>query len=104
MPGPNRGEIWIVDLGLAAKIRPCVVLSIPVSDEDRALTTIIPHTTSGRGSRFEVSTTTRSLKAGVFDAQNVVTVPLAKLIRKVGQLSDEEFVHVEAVVRRWLGL
>ena len=49
-----RGEVWIVDLGMVAKIRPCLVLSIPSDDEnDRALTALIPHTTSTRQSRFE---------------------------------------------------
>jgi mRNA interferase MazF len=54
MKNAERGEVWIVDLGLAAKVRPCLVLSIPSEDEDRALVTLAPHTTSPRGSRFEV--------------------------------------------------
>jgi mRNA interferase MazF len=29
MVNPDRGEVWLVDLGLAAKTRPCVVLSVP---------------------------------------------------------------------------
>lgn len=28
MPKANRGEIWLIDLGMAQKPRPCVVLSI----------------------------------------------------------------------------
>ena len=36
-----RCEVWIVDLGMVAKIRPCLVLSIPSDDEnDRVLTTL----------------------------------------------------------------
>jgi mRNA interferase MazF len=54
MPNPNRGEVWLVDLGYAAKVRPCLVLSIPALDEDRALVTLVAHTTSARGSRYEV--------------------------------------------------
>ena len=51
---PRRGEVWLVDLGMVAKIRPCLVVSIPARDEnDRVPTTLIPHTTSTRGSRFE---------------------------------------------------
>ena len=70
MPSPDRGEVWIVDLGLAAKIRPCLVLSIPTEPQDRALVTLVAHTTSPRGSRFEVAVEARFLKPGVFDAQN----------------------------------
>jgi len=29
MADPTRGEVWIVDLGLAAKVRPCLILSVP---------------------------------------------------------------------------
>lgn len=28
-PEPQRGEVWVVDLGLVAKMRPCLVLSVP---------------------------------------------------------------------------
>jgi len=37
-----------VDLGLAAKVRPGLVVSVPPSDQDRALVSIVPHTTSVR--------------------------------------------------------
>lgn len=46
MSSPNRGEVWLVDLGMAAKIRPCLILNIPLLDTDRALVTLLPHTTS----------------------------------------------------------
>jgi mRNA interferase MazF len=99
-----RGEVWIVDLGLAAKVRPCLILSVPVLDQDRALVTVIPHTTSSRGSRFEVNMKVGFLRPGVFDAQNVVTIPQAKLLRKLGVLSTEQLSFVENAVRSWLGL
>lgn len=44
MTKPQRGEIWLVDLGYAAKVRPCLVISIPALDQDRALTILVPHT------------------------------------------------------------
>jgi mRNA interferase MazF len=104
MSSPNRGEVWLVDLGYAAKIRPCLVISIPALDQDRALATLVPHTTSPRGSRFEVNVQARFLRPGVFDAQNLVTIPHAKLIRKLGPLSAAQISAVEDTVRLWLGL
>lgn len=104
MPNPNRGEVWLVDLGYAAKVRPCLVLSIPAADEDRALATLVPHTSSVRGSRFEVQIAVKFLRAGAFDAQNLVTIPHAKLIRKLGTLQPTQLVSVEDIVRLWLGL
>lgn len=104
MPETQCGDVWLVDLGLAAKVRPCLVFSVPVADQDRALITVVAHITSPRGSRFEVAITTRFLRPGVFDAQNLVTIPRAKLLRKLGVLSPGQLATVEAAVRTWLGL
>jgi mRNA interferase MazF len=104
MPDPQRGEVWLADLGLAAKVRPCLVLSVPLEEQDRALLTLLAHTTSPRGSRFEVQIKTRFLRPGVFDTPNLVTVPRAKLIRKLGTLSAAQLISVEKAVRSWLGL
>jgi mRNA interferase MazF len=104
MPRADRGDIWLVDLGYAAKTRPALILSIPPLDIDRALVTVIPHTTSPRGTRFEVSIPTVFLRGGVFDAQNPTTISLAKLIRKLGDLTPAQLAEVEDAVRIWLGL
>jgi|SRR5262249_4322875 len=101
---PRRGEVWLVDLGMAAKVRPAVVLSIPAEDDDRALVTLVPHTTSPRKSRFEASVSVSFLRAGVFDAQNLITIPHAKLIRQLGTLGGAHLAVVERAVRLWLGL
>jgi mRNA interferase MazF len=101
---PQRGEVWLVDLGMAAKVRPTVVISVPADDSDRALVTLVPHTTSPRNSRFEVAVGISFLRAGVFDAQNLVTIPNAKLIRVLGRLSGVQLRAVERVVCTWLGI
>jgi mRNA interferase MazF len=104
MSKANRGEVWLVDLGLVAKVRPCLVVSISIQDQDRALVTLVPHTTSVRGSRFEVDAKVRFLRSGVFDVQNLVTIPEAKLMRKLGILSPTQLELVEDGIRFWLGL
>jgi len=48
------GEIWLADLGLAAKARPVLVVSREDDDPPRALVIHVPLTTQGRGSRYEV--------------------------------------------------
>jgi PemK-like, MazF-like toxin of type II toxin-antitoxin system len=48
------GEVWMVDLGLAAKVRPCLILSDHPADDELALVIIIPHTTAIRGNRWEL--------------------------------------------------
>ena len=62
---------------MTAKIRPCLVLSVPPDDNDRSIITLVPHTTSVRGSRFEVIVPVGFLKPGAFDAQGLVTIPIA---------------------------
>ena len=104
MKSPQRGEVWLVDLGMAAKVRPAVVISVPADDSDRALVTLVPHTTSPRSSRFEVAVGIPFLRAGVFDAQNLVTIPHAKLVRVLGRLSSVQLGAVERVVCTWLGI
>lgn len=104
MSNPSRGEVWLVDLGMVAKIRPCLVMSIPVLAQDRALVTLLAHTTSPRGTRFEVTINAKFLKSGVFDAQNLVTIPHAKLMRKLGSLTSEQLDSVEDALCLWLGL
>ena len=104
MKSPPRGEVWLVDLGLAAKVRPCVVLSVAVGESDRALVTLVPHTTSVRGSQFEVVVPAKFLKPGAFDAQGLVTVPHARLVRPIGTLVAIQLQDVESAVRTWLGL
>ena len=104
MTVPQRGEVWIVDLGLAAKVRPCLVFSVPAGEEDRSLVTLVPHTTSLRGSRFECKVAVPFLRAGAFNAQSIVTVPTAKLLRCIGKLRPEQIAQVEEVVCGWLGL
>jgi mRNA interferase MazF len=104
MAKPKRGEVWLVDLGLAAKVRPCLVLSVPTKEEDRSLVTVLAHTTSPRGSRFEVEVKVKFLRSGVFDAQNLITIPQAKLIRKLGVLSESQLASIEKAVRIWLNL
>ena len=100
----KRGEVWLVDLGYAAKTRPCLVFSIEAEDTDRALTTVVSHTTSVRGTRFEVNLNIRFLQKGAFDAQNIISVSHAKFMRKLGSLTDGQMRQVEDAVKFWLDL
>jgi len=104
VPAANRGEVWLADLGIAAKVRPGLVLSVPPDPQDRVLVTLVPHTTSVLGTRFEVAVPKPFLQTGAFDAQGLVTVARARLRRKLGDLQPDEMALVEDAVKRWLGL
>jgi len=101
---PLRGEVYMVDLGMAAKVRPCVVLSVPLEESDRSLVTVIPHTTALRNSRFEVPVSVRFMRPGAFDTQGIVTVPTVRLMNRLGMLTAEQLRSVEKGVCAWLGI
>jgi mRNA interferase MazF len=52
MPDAKRGEVWLGDLGMAAKAHPALVLSIPFLDNERAVCAIVPHTNTGQLAKF----------------------------------------------------
>ena len=71
MPRAKRGEIWIADLGLAAKVRPVLVLSVAYEGQERAIVSYVIRTTSLRDTRYEVRHETRGMPNGAFDAQGL---------------------------------
>jgi len=96
--------VWQIDFGLAAKVRPALVLGCDIADEDRVLVTVVYHTTALRGSRYEVPDQIPGLDFGGFDAQSLYTVPAAKLIRRRASLTPAQLRAVEDRVKLWLGL
>ena len=60
----KQGEVWLADLGLAAKTRPVVILSRSDPQAPRALVTYVPLTTQNRYSRYEVGTWQREVPKG----------------------------------------
>src|SRR5689334_15030512 len=83
---------------MAAKVRPCLVLSAPIADADRALITLLPHTTSTRRTQFEAAVEVAFLRAGAFDAQGLLSVPVKFAIRPLGVLNESQLKAVEAAV------
>ena len=104
MPRTQPGDVWLADLGLAAKVRPCLILSDYPADDELALIVAIPHTTAVRGNRWELSVPKRFLKPGVFHIQQIQAIPIARLQRKLGALTDDELQSVRSAVVRLLNL
>ena len=104
MQKARQGEIWVIDLGLAQKARPCLILSISFLDHERAVVTYIPRTTSLRHTRFEVPHQARGFDPGAFDAQGIGSIPTVKLERCLGMVDKTVVEQVEAAVKVWLAL
>ena len=96
MPRANPGEIWIMNLGLAAKVRPCLVLSDYPADDELALIILVPHTTAVRNSRWELAIPKSFLKPGAFHLQQLQSVPIVRLERKIGALNSSELQLVRS--------
>jgi mRNA interferase MazF len=104
MNKPQRGEVWLADLSLVAKVRPVVVIGIPFKATDRALITIVQHTTKIIGSEFEIHLPIRWLEKGAFNIQSVMAAVPPQFIRKLGILTHEQLLEIENALRRWQGL
>jgi mRNA interferase MazF len=89
---------------MVQKARPALILNRAFKESDRALISVVPHTTSLRGSDLEVQINVPFLKVGAFLVQNPVTVPAVKAERFLGKLSAQQLALVEAGVRDWLAL
>jgi mRNA interferase MazF len=94
MPAVNRGEIWLTDFGLAAKIRPALLLTSQPADNELDLVTVLLHTTALRGNRWELPIPKPFLKPGAFHLQQIQTVSTVKLERRLGALTEEEMNRV----------
>ncbi|HEY6225824.1 MAG TPA: type II toxin-antitoxin system PemK/MazF family toxin [Verrucomicrobiae bacterium] len=104
MPLINRGEVWIVDFGLAAKIRPALVLTDAPADHELDVVTLLLHTTALRGNDWELSIPKPFLKPGAFHLQQVQTISTVKLERKIGVLTIDEMKRVTAGLAKRLHL
>jgi mRNA interferase MazF len=95
---PRASEVWLIDLGMVAKTRPCLLLTDYPADDELALVTVLPHTTALRGNRWELPIPKSFLKPGAFHLQQVQSVSISRLERRLGALDTEEW----AVVRNRL--
>ena len=94
MRGIRAGEVWLIDFGLAAKVRPALLLTGEPADEELDLVTVLLHTTALRGNRWELNLQKPFLKPGAFHLQQIQTVSTIKLERRLGELTDEEMNRV----------
>lgn len=96
---PSRGDVWLTDMGIAGKVRPCLLLTDHPQDDELALITVLPHTTALRGNRWEVEIPKSFLKPGAFHLQQIQSVSLARLVRMLGRLDAPEMDIISA--RLW---
>ena len=85
---PRPGELWLADLGLAAKARPVIVVSRFDADAPRALLLYVPVTTQNRMSRYEVALPRLPFlnQQSFANVQGLASIPTVRFERRLGQL------------------
>ena len=93
---PRPGEVWLADLGLAAKTRPVVILSRHDPDAPRALTIYVPLTTQNRGSKYEVALPKLTFlsEMSVANVQGIASLTVTRLERKLGEVPREVLAQI----------
>jgi Growth inhibitor len=100
----NPGEVWLTDFGMAAKVRPSLLLTGNPAENELDLVTVVLHTTSLRGNQWELSIPKTFLKQGAFHLQQIQTISTVKLERRLGALTKDEMERVLALLARRLGI
>ena len=100
------GEVWLADLGLAAKTRPVLIVSRADEDPPRALVIHVPMTTQKRGSRYEVDLGRLPFlrEASFVNVQGIASIPITRLERKLGRMPAETFEKIKEALHYALDL
>ena len=98
---PKLGEVWMVDMGMAGKVRPAVVVLDDRVDVERAIVVHIPITSQNRGSVLEVSLghlrfLTPESTANV---QAIGSLPKTRFERKLGILPPADLEKIRQAMR-----
>lgn len=97
---PQPGEVWLADLGLAAKTRPVIIVSRFDPDAPRALILYVPLTTQNRMSRYEVAIPKLPFldQASFANVQGLASTPTVRLERRLGRLPATVLTELKAAL------
>jgi mRNA interferase MazF len=102
----SRGDVVIVDLGMMAKVRPCVVISTSNPDSQRNMSVVVPMTTEIRGGECEVRFQKPPWlrQESVVNVLGIAGVDNAKIERRISAFPVDKILEIEAVLKRLFGL
>lgn len=103
---PKPGEVYLVDLGMAAKVRPAVVVSRYDLESPRAWAVLVPLTTDYRGSAYEVPLgKLRFLtKESWANTQGTMSIGHERLLRALGSVTTAQLAQLKTALRYALDL
>ena len=102
----SRGDVVIVDLGFAAKVRPCVVVSVSNPDKQRNMTVVVPMTTEIRGGECEIRFPKPAWlrQESVVNLLGIAGVDNSKIERRIAPFPADKILEIQSGLRRLLGL
>ena len=99
---PRHGEVWIVDMGMAAKTRPAVVLIADNLDAPRSLIIHIPITRENRGSSLEVPLGHLPFldPASVANVQAIGSLPSVRFEKRLGVVPVGDLQAIKTAIAK----
>jgi mRNA interferase MazF len=100
------GEVYLVDLGIAGKVRPMVIVSREDAAAPRALSICAPITSANRHSPYEAPIGKLHFLSvdGCVNVQGIQAIQDHELRRKIGQLSQANMAEIKKALRFALDL
>jgi mRNA interferase MazF len=97
---PKPGEVWLADLGIAAKTRPVIIVSRFDEDPPRQIFIYVPLTTQNRQSSYEVTIPQLPFlrEISVANVQGIASLPTARLERKLGSISFATLQEIQRAI------
>ena len=97
---PQPGEVWLADLGLAAKTRPVVIVSRQDPNPPRAIVLYVPLTTQNRFSPYEIPLPRLPFldRDSVANVQGLASIPTIRLERKLGKLPMDVMTKLKSAL------
>ena len=97
---PRHGEVWLVDMGLAGKTRPAVVLLADHLNTPRSLIIHIPITRQNRGSELEVPLGHLPFldSESVANTQGVGALPSIRFEKRLGVLPASDLKAIKTAL------
>jgi len=99
---PHYGEVWLVDMGMAAKTRPAVVLMADNLNASRSLIIHVPITRQNRGSELEVPLSNLSFldAESVANVQGIGSLPATRFEKRLGAVPATELNAIKTALMR----
>jgi mRNA interferase MazF len=101
---PENGDIVLVDLGMVAKVRPCLVLCAN-PDSERTVSIVAPLTTEVRGGQSEIAFAKPPwlAKPCVVNLSGLGSVERHRIQRRLGRFPQESFEEAKKVIAEMFG-